>query len=127
MLKDAKFEKMSDEQSKLLITCALAEGKELKMTDELPLLSQIVKKRIEALKLPIKFTDWGLMAINALVRVPGAAVALLIDALTMFENKEVTVSDLCELYPFGFYDEESFEKYIDDFLKPRKVKWAEIY
>jgi hypothetical protein len=58
---------------------------------------------------------------------PGSTVALLIDCLNKYEGQTVTCAMLADLYPSGFYDEPTLMKYVDDYLKTRKVKWAEIY
>ena len=59
--------------------------------------------------------------------VPGKGVALLIDCLTKHKGETITLKELTELYPWGFYKEEVCEDYIDNYLKPKKVKWAELY
>lgn len=130
---DMKFsyKQMTKESSELFLKCILMEqsGKKNILTDEdrLPFFSQIVKKRIEVLKLPVEFTEIAIIALNCLVSNPGEAVVLLIDALNKFEGGVVNVSSLVEMYPFGFYDERSFDKYVDDLVKNKKIKWAEIY
>jgi hypothetical protein len=91
------------------------------------LLAQIVKRRIDVMNLPVKYTNLGLAAIGCFAHNPGQAVALLVDFLTKYENGTITVENLCELYPFGFYNEDSFTDYVDNKLKTRSVKWAEIY
>ena len=92
--------------------------------DELPFLSKIVQRRIEVLKLPIKFSPLALIAICCFARVAGEAVVLLIDVLNKYENEIVTVSKLVDLYPAGFYDQPTFESILDN-LKGKK--WSEIY
>lgn len=90
-------------------------------------LCAIIEKRIEGLKLPIKFTDFALIAHLAFSDRPAKSVIVLIDALTRYEGKTVTAEMLCELYPDGFYTEMAMIDYIDNYLKARKVKWSEIY
>lgn len=89
--------------------------------------TQIIKKRIKAFNLPIDFTNLAYHALTLFTDRPGAVVLLLIDALTKYENKTVTVQDLVDLYPLGFYSEGEFTEIIDKQIKPRKVKWSEIY
>lgn len=127
-----KTQPMTNAQTQLFVACSLAEGKGLPLTTEkeLPFFSAVVKQRIESMKLPIGFTPHALLAINALADRVGSAVVILIDALTKYEGTVVTTSELADLYPSGFYDEETLTDYIDNYLKPRnptKVKWAEIY
>ena len=89
----------------------------------------LIMKRIDAFKLPLNFTPTGLLALTFLTEGrPGKAVVGLVDILTKFEGKdEITMSDIYDLYPNGMYNEKTFEDYIDNYLKPNKVKWAEIY
>ena len=93
---------------------------------------EIILKRIEVLKLPIAFTPEGLLASYAMCEnTPGRAVAILIDCLTSFESKTVTAGMLADLYPHGFYNEETFTKYVDNILKnpevKNQIKWSNIY
>jgi hypothetical protein len=90
-------------------------------------LIQVLNKRIEVIKLPISFTPTAKMGILAFVDRAGYLVTLLIDCLNAFEGKKVDIEMLAALYPVGFYDEPTLDRYIDGFLKPRRVKWAEIY
>lgn len=94
---------------------------------EMTFLSQIVKKRIEAMKLPVIIKNSGLIGLMCFAKNPGQAVALLIDFLTHFEGQELTANRLCELYPYGFYTEEALTDYIDNQLKPKKTKWSRVY
>jgi hypothetical protein len=88
---------------------------------------QILDKRIDVMKLPIKFTAPAKMAVLAYVDSPGKIIALLIDCLTAYEGQTVDVAKLVSLYPDGFYTQECFEKYVEELIKPKKIKWAEIY
>ena len=93
---------------------------------------EVLLKRIEVLNLPIEFNPTGLIAAYAMSNNnPGRIVTLLIDCLTKYEGKTVTACMLADLYPYGFYNEETFAKYVDDYLKnPEvrgKVKWGTIY
>jgi hypothetical protein len=90
-------------------------------------LLQILKKRIVALDLPIEFTLPAAIAAISLASNPGKIVTLLIDCLTAYEGETITINKLTEMYPFGFYNEETFIDYIDNYLKPRKVAWSEVY
>lgn len=129
---DLQVESMSKDGTEIFIKCVMAEqaGAKIDLHDgslEVPFLTDILLKRIEGLKLPIAFTPIAALGINALVNNPGKAICLLVDALNKYEGETVTMEKLSELYPSGFYTEDSFEKYVDEYLKPRKVKWAEIY
>lgn len=132
-----KYEKLSDKDSELFIMATMTEmadkkegqpsKPELAAAVDDNFLIQILDKRIEVLKLPIKFTTPAKMAILAFVDRPGSLVALLVDCLNNYEGKTVDVAMLTNLYPWGWYDEETFIRYVDEYLKPKKVKWAEIY
>jgi len=127
-----RFKPLEDDQMKCLATALFAEHEgspvNLKETDaDYPVLLAIMDKRIKVLELPISFNPYAKIGLLALVNGPGALVALLIDALNKFEGQVVTVQMLCDLYPFGFYDDPSFTDYVDNYLKARKVKWSEIY
>ncbi len=106
-----KFVPLSDGSAELLLRLILGVkgGGELKVKpDDLPFPSKIVAKRIEALKLPIKFTNAALIAVSVFADNPGKAVLFLMDALNKFEGKTLTLDAICtDLYPFGFYDEVS--------------------
>ena len=95
---------------------------------DLSFLMGVAIKRIKAIGLPINFTFPALIAAEALTEGNvGKMVTILVDCLTEYQDKVVTVEMLSHLYPMGFYDDRTFEDYIDNHLKPRKVKWAEIY
>ena len=121
---------LSHEDAKSLFQFMMLEKDNVEVPDEDLkdfFLAQIVKSRIDGMKLPVKYTNLGLVAINCFAHNPGQAVALLIDFLTRYENETITVDKLCKLYPFGFYTDEAFTDYVDNRLKTKSVKWAEIY
>jgi hypothetical protein len=124
-----KFEPLDETQCKVFLTATMLE---LQKTTSIPEVEghfflKVLDTRIEARKLPISFTAPAKMAVLALVKQVGGAVALLIDCLNAFEGKTVTVDDLANLYPTGFYDEPTLMRYIDSYLKHRQVKWSELY
>jgi len=93
---------------------------------------EIILKRLEVLNLPIKFTPGGLIGAFAMTEGnPGRGVTLLIDCLTKHEGKTINASMLADMYPFGFYNEETFTDYVDNYLRNievrNQIKWAEIY
>lgn len=134
-----KFKSLSEEGSNIFALSVLSElqikkdGRDLMAmpidmdAPDTPLYIKILMKRVEAMKLPIKFTPAALIAIGTLVNNVGDVVALLIDCLNKFQGQTIDVEKLSKLYPTGFYDEESFTTYVDDYLKPRKTSWAKIY
>lgn len=128
-----KYKPMSPKQTELFLRATMSEMQDpdkklgYDENNDAFFLCAIIKKRIEVMKLPIEFTDTALLGICSLVDRPGCAVALLVDCLNAFEGQKVTVSKLASLYPWGFYDEESITRYVDEYLKPRKCRWAEIY
>lgn len=121
---------LTKEECEMLLVCVSLEqkGTQLSPNLEYPFLSQVVKRRIEVMNLPIKFNDAALIAVNAFCSNPGRAVVLLIDCLNKLEGKTVTVDLLCkEVYPFGVYTDEEFEKIVDEKIRTRKMKWSEVY
>jgi hypothetical protein len=128
--KDFKHQALKKDDMKILlffIEADFAKAKDIEIEEkDIPIAAKIIQKRIDALNLPIKFTQRALLAVICFVDSPGEAVILLVDALTKYEGKTVTLTDLIDLYPMGFYDENSVGKYID-ILKARKIKWSEIY
>lgn len=93
---------------------------------------EVIMKRIEGMALPIQFTPEGLIGAYALSEnIPGRAIVLLMDCLTKYEGKTVNASMLADLYPFGFYSEETFTRYVEEYLKDKdmrpRVRWACIY
>lgn len=93
---------------------------------------EVILKRIEVMGLPIEFSPAALVGAYAMTENNvGRGMALLIDCLTEHEGKTMTASMLADMYPYGFYSEETFTSYVDDYLKnpemKPKVKWAEIY
>jgi hypothetical protein len=88
----------------------------------------MIDTKIKELELPIKFNHMGMLTLLALSDGnPGRAVSILIDCLTLHEGQEITADMLCEMYPWGHYNEKTFADYVDNYLKPRKVKWSELY
>jgi hypothetical protein len=124
-----KFVPLTQEQSNILMRCVLAENspqaKDLKL-EKMPPLSEIVRRRVEVMKLPIKFTTAAYLAVNAFCDRPGAAVILLVDCLHKYEGQTVDVSKLVEVYPDGFYSEEAFIRRIDVEI-PKDQKWGYVY
>ena len=131
---EANTSPLSQTGTKIFLAAVMLETKS--QTEPIPTLSEVehtftmkvILKRIESLQLPISFSTTGLIAMEGLAEGnPGRAVTLLIDCLTAYEGKEVSAYDISKLYPWGFYNEAVFEDYVDNYLKPRKVKWSEIY
>ena len=95
--------------------------------EERSMAMEILLKRIEALKLPIKFSPLAMCAMEALVDNPGKVVVTLIDCLVKYPNEVVDVSKLTEVYPWGFYSDKAFDDYVDNYLKPKKSMWSSLY
>ena len=88
----------------------------------------IIRANLRIRNLPISFTENAIMSIVLLTQgVPGKQIVALVDLLTEYEGKEITMRTLSEMYPYGMYKEEVFMDYIDNYLKPNKVKWSELY
>jgi hypothetical protein len=127
-----EYHEMSPSSAELFVAAVLIE--QTKSEDRIaeedvsqPQLIRILEKRLSVFKLPIVFTPSAKMAALALAPIAGAMVVLLIDCLNAFEGKTVTATMLAELYPIGFYDDATLHRYVEDFMKPRRVKWADVY
>ena len=122
-----KFERLSKEQSELFINILFSEIKQIP-EKELPHVIRILDKRIEVMKLPIKFNLKAKLLLFVLTDSnPGRMMLALIDSLTKYEGKEVTEGEICDIYPEGFYSEESVLEYVEKYCKTRLCKWSEIY
>lgn len=128
-----EYEAMTKEQTELLMHILFSRthmgNKEVDLPEEdKPWPIKMIEKRIEVLKLPIKLETSAKLAMVILTGGnPGKMNAALIDILTKYEGKTVTSDEICELYPMGFYTEESVHDYINNYLKTKKVKWSHIY
>lgn len=77
--------------------------------------TKILKKRIEAHSLNIKFTDKAFLAVSQMCKSPGQVVVLLIDCMNYVdnnENKTISTDQLFmsdKLYADGFYTQKGFE------------------
>lgn len=120
---------MSELGTKIFLSSVMYANEAQSLADEdFSLTMAVVKKRIESFKLPIEFDTPALMAVEGLAEGnPGKAVAILIDCLTHYEGGKVTPREIAMLYPWGFYNDSVFVDYVDNYLKPRKVKWSELY
>lgn len=123
------YQRMNEDQSKIFVVGTLQEAQEDKEMPEVKasFLIQVLLKRVEVLALPISFTNGALTCILALVDRPGALVILLIDCLNAYEGKRVSAADLADLYPFGFYDMKTLQRYIDTMKGGSGIKWAQLY
>lgn len=122
------YQQLTDEQSRMLISILLSNNEPDIPENEIPFPIKIIEKRIDVLKLPIKLTTTAKLLLLVLTDGnPGKMVTSLIDCLVKFENQTVTKDMVCDLYPNGFYNENSFIEYVDNYLKLKKSKWSEIY
>ncbi len=91
-------------------------------------LLQIMRKRMEGFNLPITFTPHALMYISTFVTCPGDIILLLIECLEQFENAEVNIQSLVDLYPNGFHSSEERSKIIQEMKEgERKYNYSYIY
>jgi len=131
-----KFSPMTEKQTHNFIGVIMApDDKTIEFLEgDVPFPIQIIQKRIEVMNLPISFTPKALLI--ALIMTdgnPGKMITVLIDCLDNFlddEENPVEIDDdklSMNLYPWGFYNNDSFQQYVETYLKPRKVKWGHIY
>ena len=93
-------------------------------------LTKVLKKRIEACELSNMINEevlamWVCFSISS----PGAAIIYLIDLLEFYETykRKAEISDISNIYPFGFYNENTLLFIIDNIMKPNKSIWSKIY
>jgi len=114
------YQALSDEQTKTLISMIMLEKNETKQFAEITkkildedFLCKVIKKRIEAFKLP-KFSDSAIIFISLMTCNAGKTVLAIIETLEAFQknpDKEINLEFICEyVYPLGFYTQEAFEK-----------------
>ncbi len=137
--KNISYEPFDVEQTKLFIMFTMDNKnedrsfiKELLSSDEYnnQFLTQILKKRIEVFNLQDKIDDEALaMYLCFNICSPGAAIIYLIDLLEFYETKgrKATIEDISNMYPMGFYDENSLLFIIDNITKPKLSIWSQIY
>lgn len=121
---------MNGEEAKLFAICLHKEwcGHTAPLQPEaMPLSSQIIQIRVEAMKLPISFSAASIVATAAFAANPGKAVVVLCDCLNAYEGKTVSVENLAEIYPWGFYSDEIFMEIVDEWMKTGMHKWAHVY
>lgn len=130
---NAKYKPLDQEEVGMMMIILNVEinWKNIKLPEkELPLASKIVKKRIDVMKLPLKYNTTGITSVSLFVDRAGFAVLFLIDCLNILIplNLDMTCKNICMyVYPHGFYTDESAINIIDEFIKTRKIKYAEIY
>jgi len=119
--------RLTESQCKILISIVSAKSLEEELKNLF--IPQIILKRIDAFKLGISFTPKALGIIDVFaMNNPGRAVIILIDCLTKFGEVEVNDSMLCkDLYPYGFYNMDTFVDYVENYLKSKKVRWSTLY
>lgn len=116
-----------------------------------------IQKRIDYMKLPIRFTNEALIAVLAMCDRIGAAIMLLVDCLDEFTPKVdyvtlkdmprdayhiVSLQDLIDMYPWGFYDfdDSAFQDFMETKIKrnrdnfdfktgedKREERWSFVY
>lgn len=132
--------RLSDAGCKLFIMASMAqaEGKDevapgepgglvASLADIFPV--QVILKRVEVMKLPIQFTFTGLLGITALTTSPGEVVLALIECLNAYEGKQVSIREIADLYPWGFYNQDKFEAKVKELVEDpdTRCKWAGVW
>jgi len=89
-----------------------------------------IRECIQAQSLPIDFSPWAFIAAgHVYVRTWEDAAVLLVDCLHRLRpyNNVVQLEHLEDLYPNGFFDQMTVNKYIDDYMVPGLVPFGEVY
>lgn len=147
---EPRFRPLEQDQMEIfaMLTIGEMDGKSIEVPEkEKPFFISVIETRISGMNLPIRFTPNALYTSMAFCKVVGDSVVFLVDCLRAKVPKEtylkwkedsgsITEEDIVEVnvndiamsvYPNGYHTESSFEDYIDNFLKPREIEWAEIY
>ena len=134
------YRSLTEKESELLRVARCASRSQISEDDQRLLfpgidgytLIDIIERRIHAHNLPIKFTVAAKVAVMAYVRIPGEAVLLLIDCLNghpmgyrYHGHRLVDVDFLENVYPWGFYDEATFTRYIRSHV--HNLDWGRLY
>jgi len=119
---------MTKEQTNSFITIMLGEPRTNLPEEELPFTLKMLNKRLEVMDLPIKITErakWLLFILTE--QNPGKMNVALIDCLTEYSEGKVDYDEVVDLYPMGFYTDESVIDYVENYIKPRLCRWSQIY
>jgi hypothetical protein len=135
-----KAQALTMEQSKLLMNLIVqADGLDANpmpkgLADCFP--AQIITKRLQALELPIKITNSAILGlVLVMADSPGAIVVSLIDCLEFAypvvsestEVKTISLKEVCEIYPFGFYTKDCLAQRIEGIKNNPNESWNFIY
>jgi len=90
------------------------------------MLISTVNSIIKEFKLPIIFSARSYVAMISIISTQQEAVIFLYDYVTKFKSGEITFSQIVQLYPNGFYDENHFSKLIIKF-KEIECEWVKPY
>ena len=95
-----EYQPMDREQTELFAAVLLSgEPKELS-EEEVPFPIKIIRKRIEVMDLPIKFSPKAeILSLILTDGNPGKIMTVLIEALTIYENQTIDTDKIARLYP----------------------------
>ena len=116
------FNEMTKEETEMMMSVLFGalNGNEPELKEsEKPFAIKMIEKRIEAMKLPIVLKPSAKIAMLILTDGnPGKMNVALIDIITKFEGRTISVNEICEsVYPMGFYSTESSTEYIGLYLR----------
>jgi hypothetical protein len=127
---------MTRMQSELFIKFCLSEFREKAPIDRdgmsklgiemLPVGINVLLRRLEVMKLPIKLTMGAYVIMSVYPKVIGGTVVMLVDMLENYKDKLVGVEEIAETYPYGFYNETALVKRIE-FLKGGTHAYSYVY
>lgn len=136
-----EFVPMTDEKSGLFINLSFADSMDLKAHEfknlddpEIPPAVAIAAKRFKFFAPNLQYTLPAILCFAVFCSTPGEVVLMCIDILQEKDQGLLTLTDIVNLYPSGFYSKKSVEKRIDlikhdKTLPPeqRELKYSEIY
>ena len=140
-IQNKQYELMSEETTSILVTLLLAEGndKALEAIEavhnhmyESSTVAAIIYKRYQVFKesknLP-EIDDSVFLIVDSFANGnPGRGVLFLIDILGNYHTKDkITLDDVINLYPNGYYNFETCQNIVDNYVKTGLLKFSELY
>ena len=140
-IKNNKYELMSEDTTKLFASLILIENDEKALQEvktfannmyESSTIAAIIYKRYQAFKESKKLPEIDdsvfLMGDAFANGNPGRGVLFLIDVLGNYHTKDrITLDDITNLYPDGYYSFETCQSIVDNYVKTHMLKFSELY
>ena len=140
-IQNKQYELMSEDTTKLFVSLVLIENDEKALQEvktfannmyESSTIAAIIYKRYQAFKESKKLPEID----NSVFLIgdafsggnPGRGVLFLIDILGNYHTKDkITLDDVINLYPNGYYNFETCQNIVDNYVKTGLLKFSELY